>query len=135
MADVSINPTLCRRLRGLVRCLPLWTVKRLAAESVTNLIEPGSVIFYRGHVPYGCHLLISGQVALDLGHSKRLGHNVVVRAPVLFGYMDEDGTKEYPATARAITPALISYIESGEKLAAKLKDVNLQIWTCEKPCT
>lgn len=99
-----------RKLDALVQRLPLKVAKELAADSTQSRYEPGSVLFYRDHVPYGSYLLLRGSVSLDMGHGSRMGRGVIVEAPTLLGYRQAADRHPSPVTARAVTTALVCHI-------------------------
>jgi hypothetical protein len=109
-----------RALTALVTPLAGKAAVSLAETFDTNIYRPGSVIFYRSHVPVACYLLRYGSVVLEFGHGSRAARGIVVEGPAILGHWHAVNAAAYPVTARAITAAAVALIPRAESGRLKL---------------
>ncbi len=104
-----VAAALRRKLEALVSP-PRGRVAAARDHGSPSEYRSGSVIFYRGHEPLGCYLLLQGRVALESGHGNRAARGVIVEGPVMLGAWHAEHGEAWPVTARALTPALVAHL-------------------------
>lgn len=99
-----------RKFSSLVQRPGAAELRRLSRRGPASVFDPGCVLFYRDHEPFGGYLLLEGSVTLDLGRGGRPGRGVTVEAPALLGAWHALHRAAYPATARAATRAVVRLV-------------------------
>lgn len=119
-----------RALAGLVMPLAGKAALALADRFDSNVYRPGTVLFYRSHLPLACYLLSHGSVVLEFGHGNRAARGIMVEGPAMLGHWHALKGQAYPVTARAVTPAVVALIprrESGQIKLPRTGDAPLAI--------
>lgn len=110
------RPTACLTCEGRPTTewcdLPDDELRRISQAKVTNLYQPGQVIFYQGQPCLGLHCIESGTVALR--KTDAAGGSVIARlfhGGQTLGYLAYFADRPYTGTAEAITPCRICFID------------------------
>lgn len=114
------KPAQRRRAGDLVDRLTQESAQAISEAFASNIYRPGTVIFYRSHVPVACYLVRHGSVILEFGSGNRAARGLVIESPAILGYRHVLHGTGFPVTARAITAAVVTPIPRSHASRLKL---------------
>lgn len=97
---------------GILGCLPYKVLTELGINKISRSYQPGQVVFYEDHRPYGVYCLESGLVKLSKQNPDGKTYIVrIAKAGDLLGYRAFLTHESYAATAEVLETASICFIE------------------------
>ncbi|MFN8671308.1 MAG: cyclic nucleotide-binding domain-containing protein [Candidatus Sericytochromatia bacterium] len=94
-------------------------VEKISDLASHHLFNPGQVIFYAGHYPYGVFILIDGEVEVEISKKK----TTKIHPTAVLGVESLSNLKSYPVTVKALTKCKLDFLSksSYEKLVMDKK--------------
>jgi CRP/FNR family transcriptional regulator len=90
-------------------------LSRLRQKNRTVTYEPGQVLFYRGHLPYGVFILHEGKVDFRVGETDR--HSMFqAGAGTMLGLSSLLADRPYPLTAVVLEKVRVSFAGKSQLL-------------------
>jgi len=100
------------RESGILGCLPEKVLAEFGVNKIRRTYQPGQVIFYEDHRPYGVYCLESGTIKLSKQHPDGKTYIArIAKAGDLLGYRAFLTHETYAATAEVLETASICFIE------------------------